>query len=163
MLGVYRSSRLQMLFKTVFLKISQHSQENRSVGIWLTNLQASNFIKKRLQQNCFPVNIATFLWIAFLEHLRWPLLEYSFTDVFSRFLLLSKSVINRFLHSCLPYIPSTFDVLDFAMCVKFVELNFVSLYEWLLHLAIHDLFSRYRPLRNLTYWTNYRFNLFGFI
>ena len=162
MLGVYRSSRLQMLFKTVFLKISQNSQENASVGIWLTNLQASNFIKKRLQQNCFPVNIAIFLWIDFIEYLRWPLLEYSFTDVFSRFLILSKTVINRFYIAAWHtyHLPLTFLI---SPCVKFVKLNFVSLYEWLLHLAIHYLFSRCRPLRNLTYWTNYRFNLFGFI
>ena len=34
-------------------------------------LQACNFIKKRLQQRCFPVNIAKFLRTAsFIEHLR---------------------------------------------------------------------------------------------
>ena len=34
-----------------------------------------NFIKKRLQHNCFPVNIATFLGKFFyIEHLWWLLL-----------------------------------------------------------------------------------------
>ena len=33
-----------------------------------------NFIKKRLQHGCFPVNIAKILKIAyFIEHLRWLL------------------------------------------------------------------------------------------
>ena len=38
-------------------------------------LKASNFIKKRLQHRCFPVNIAKFLRTAiFIEHLCWLLL-----------------------------------------------------------------------------------------
>ena len=42
---------------------------------WKTALKAYNFIKKRLQQRCFPVNIAKFLWTAFfIEHLLWLLL-----------------------------------------------------------------------------------------
>ena len=40
------------------------------------HLQASNFIKKRFQNMCFPVNIAKFLRTAsFIEHLRWLLLK----------------------------------------------------------------------------------------
>ena len=38
--------------RTQALKISQYSQENTCVGV---------FIKKRLQHRCFPVNIAKFL------------------------------------------------------------------------------------------------------
>ena len=41
---------------------------------WLVKLQAwaCNFIKKRLQHRCFPVNIAEFLRIAiFIEHIWW--------------------------------------------------------------------------------------------
>ena len=41
-------------------------------------LQACNFIKKRLQQSCFPVNIAKFLrTLFFIEHLRWLLLPFT--------------------------------------------------------------------------------------
>ena len=39
-------------------------------------LNAGNFIKKRLQRSCFPVNIAKFLRItSSIEHLRWLLLS----------------------------------------------------------------------------------------
>ena len=45
------------------------------IGI-LKNLKAFNFIKKRPQHRCFPVNIAKFLRTAFfIEHLRWLLLH----------------------------------------------------------------------------------------
>ena len=38
------------------------------------NLQVCNFIKKRLQHKCFPVNFAIFKNIFLMEHLRWLLL-----------------------------------------------------------------------------------------
>ena len=34
------------------------------------SLQACNFIKKRLQRRCFPVNVAKFLWTPIEEHLQ---------------------------------------------------------------------------------------------
>ena len=47
-------------------------------------LQTCNFIKKRLQQRCFPVNTAKFLrTVFFIEHLWWPLLP--FTSTFQNF------------------------------------------------------------------------------
>ena len=56
--------------KKIFLKISQHSQENTCARV------SFNFIKKRLWRRCFPVICAKFLRIPFLtEHLRWLLLE----------------------------------------------------------------------------------------
>ena len=68
-LSPYRSSRLQMFFKKVFLKILQYLEENTCVG-----LKACNFIKKRLQHKCFPENIAKFLRTTFfIEHLWWLL------------------------------------------------------------------------------------------
>ena len=47
----------------------------------LPGLKACNFIKKRIQHSCFPVNIAQFLRTAiFIEHLRWlPLNNYLHT------------------------------------------------------------------------------------
>ena len=36
-------------------------------------LKACNFIKKRLQHKCFPVNIVKFLRTFLIEHLRWLL------------------------------------------------------------------------------------------
>ena len=40
------------------------------------DLQACNFLKKRLQHRCFPVNIAKiFKNSFFIEHLRWLLLQ----------------------------------------------------------------------------------------
>ena len=42
-----------------------------------TVLKACNFIKKRLQQGCFPVSIPKVLGtIFFIEQLRWLLLNY---------------------------------------------------------------------------------------
>ena len=52
------------------LKILQYSQENTFVG-----LQAFNFINKRLQHRCFPMNSAKFLKTDFfIEHFWWLLL-----------------------------------------------------------------------------------------
>ena len=43
----------------------------------VTGLLACNFIKKRLQHGCFPVNIAKFLRKALLiEHFGWLLLKH---------------------------------------------------------------------------------------
>ena len=50
--------------KTVFLEISQNSQEN-------TCARDSFLIKLQTQHKCFPINIAKFLRTAFfIEHLR---------------------------------------------------------------------------------------------
>ena len=63
-----------MLQKKVSLNISQISQENTCVGVSFFNkvpgLKACNFIKKGLQNSCFPMKIAKF-WRAhfFKEHL----------------------------------------------------------------------------------------------
>ena len=55
--------------KEVLLKISQYSEETpvlKSLFNEAAGLKAFNFIKKRLQHRCFPVNIAKFLKTAFL-------------------------------------------------------------------------------------------------
>ena len=49
-----------VLWKKVFLEISQYSQENASAIV-------SFSIKKRLQHRCFPVNFAKFLRTSFLQ------------------------------------------------------------------------------------------------
>ena len=57
-----RSSRPEMFFKKVFLKISQDLLENAYVGLSL--------LRKRLRHRFFLVNFAKFLRSAFLtEHL----------------------------------------------------------------------------------------------
>ena len=51
------------------MKISQYSEENAFVGAYgwcLFLIKVYNFIKKKLQYSCFPVNIAKSLRIAFL-------------------------------------------------------------------------------------------------
>ena len=62
--------------KKLFLKKSQCSQKNACVGVTLESplnkvagLKAWNFIKKRLQHRCFPVNIAKFLKAPFLKNI----------------------------------------------------------------------------------------------
>ena len=67
----------EVLYKKVFLEISQNSQENNRVRVsFLIMLQASvTLLKKRLWHGCFPVNVAKFLRTPFLkEHLLWLLL-----------------------------------------------------------------------------------------
>ena len=66
-LNHYSSSRLQLFFK-IECSRSAGSHWRCSLRCW--GLQACNFIKKRLQQRCFPVNIAKILRTAFFkEHL----------------------------------------------------------------------------------------------
>ena len=61
----------------MFLKISQYSQENTCIGVFLfvlessvlnraSGMKACNFIKKSLQHRCFPVSITRFLRTASL-------------------------------------------------------------------------------------------------
>ena len=56
--------------KKVVLKISQNLLENTCVGSLFNNNVAGqktcNYVKKRLQRSCFPVNIAKFLKTPFL-------------------------------------------------------------------------------------------------
>ena len=76
-----------MFFKIRFLKKFRNIHKKTPVSVSLFNkvasLQTYNFIKKRLQHGCFPVNIAKFLRRAFLiEHLPWlPLHLLIFTKV----------------------------------------------------------------------------------
>ena len=61
-------------------RTSQYSQESTCIEVFsneVASLKDCNYIKKRLQHGCFPVNIAKFLRTAFLtEHLRWLLLYF---------------------------------------------------------------------------------------
>ena len=54
----------KMFFKKGFVKLAQYSQENTYVGVFFNKaagLRDCNYIKKRLQNRCFPVKIAKFL------------------------------------------------------------------------------------------------------
>ena len=71
----FKSSRSEMSFKTDFLKKIRNVYRKAPVLESLCNkvagLQAWTFIKKRLQNDYFPINIAKFLRTAFcIEHLR---------------------------------------------------------------------------------------------
>ena len=59
-----RDSHRRCSIKKLFIKLSQYSQGNNCVRVLFFNkrgIQACNFIKKRLQHRCFPVNIETIL------------------------------------------------------------------------------------------------------
>ena len=59
----------------VFYKnISQYSQENTCVGVFMKNYKLENFMKKWLLHRCFPVNIAKFLGTITLKKIRERLL-----------------------------------------------------------------------------------------
>ena len=69
-----------VLSKNVFLKVLQISQENTCVGVFLIKF-VKNFVKKRLQHNCFPVKFGKFLRTPILRNicerllpsrLQWP-------------------------------------------------------------------------------------------
>ena len=76
--------------KKVSWNIWRYSQENTCIG---TSLDLFNFIKKRLQHKCLPVNTGKFLRTAcFIEHLQWllktskaSLQRYSFNKVFWKY------------------------------------------------------------------------------
>ena len=56
--------------KKKFLQIPQYSQENKCVGVSFF-LKTCNFIKKRLQCMCFPVNISKFLDTPIFKDQMW--------------------------------------------------------------------------------------------
>ena len=59
-----RSSHRRCSVKELILKISQISQKNTCVEVfilWSCESKTYKFIKKRLQHRCFPVNFAKFL------------------------------------------------------------------------------------------------------
>ena len=56
----FRRGHQRSYIKKLFLKIWQYSQKNTCVG-GCADLNASNFIKKRLKDSCFPLNLAKFL------------------------------------------------------------------------------------------------------
>ena len=51
----FRSGCSQMFFKRDILKNTKHSKTPVLESLFNKGLQACNFIKKRLQQKCFPV------------------------------------------------------------------------------------------------------------
>ena len=72
-----RGSRSQMSFKIGPLKnFKIFTGKHLCWSLFfnkVAGLQACNFIKKRLQRKCFPLNIAKSLRTAFKEHLWWIL------------------------------------------------------------------------------------------
>ena len=65
-----RSSHRRCSIKKLFLKISQYPQETpvlESLFKKVAGLQACNFIKKRSQHRCFPMNIAKLLRLTILK------------------------------------------------------------------------------------------------
>ena len=78
---LYRSSCLQMFFKTgVLTNFKIFTGKHLHWSLFFNNV-AGSFTKKRLQNRCFPVNIVKFLATTFfIEHL-WLLLFYLGTTV----------------------------------------------------------------------------------
>ena len=74
-----RSSNRRCSIKKLFLKILQYPHETlvlESLFKKVTGLNACNFIKKRPQRRCFPVNIAKFLILPILKNFcKWLLFD----------------------------------------------------------------------------------------
>ena len=67
-----RSSHRRCCIRKLFLKILQYPQETpvlESIFKKVADLQTCNFIKKRPQHRCFPVNIAKFLILPILKNI----------------------------------------------------------------------------------------------
>ena len=63
----------------MYLTILWIPQENICVGVFFNkaaDLKTCNFIKERLQHNCFSVKFAKFLRISFLKKFPWLLLRF---------------------------------------------------------------------------------------
>ena len=77
-----RSSRSQMFFEIGVLKVWNIHRKTpvlESLFSKIASLEACNFIKKRLQHRCFPMNIAKFFRNFFFpKHHRWLLLYFKF-------------------------------------------------------------------------------------
>ena len=61
-IACYKSSRLQMFFKKVFLKMSQISQENTCAGVTFNKVIGP----RAVQHSCFPANFAKYLRTSFI-------------------------------------------------------------------------------------------------
>ena len=74
--NITRSSRSQMFFKIDFLRnFAIFTEKHLRVSLFLIK-QTCNFIKKRFQYKCFPVNIAKFLRTTFsITNLWWLFLH----------------------------------------------------------------------------------------
>ena len=78
-----RSSHRRCSIKKLLLKIWQYPWETpvlESLFKKAAGLKACNFIKKRPQYKCFPVNIAKFLRLAILKNICERLLFYRFNS-----------------------------------------------------------------------------------
>ena len=75
----HQSGYLQMFFKIAVLEILQIAQGNICVRVFfnrVTGLQVGNFLKKRLQNKCFPVKFVKFLRTSFLQNTSGDCLSY---------------------------------------------------------------------------------------
>ena len=82
LIGMIEAATRGVLWKKVFLEISQNSLENTSARVSILikscrpeTLRPATLLKKRLWQRCLPVKFAKFLRIpSFTKTLRWLLL-----------------------------------------------------------------------------------------
>ena len=78
-ISFYKQLIADVLQKSVLKNFAIFTEERLCWSLFLIKLRpkAYNFIKKKLQQRCFPVNIAKFWRKAFfIEHLWWLLLSF---------------------------------------------------------------------------------------
>ena len=109
-----RNSRWQMFFKIGARESLAIFTEKR--------LKACDFIKKRLQHRCFPVNIAKFLRTAFfIEHLWWLLL-----NSLSKILYFNKRLRMFQISAKGSKSQHGIEINNFQQLLKLIELKFIS-------------------------------------
>ena len=86
---ILEAATRDVLWKNVFLEISQNSQENTCSRVSfnkVAGLRSATLIKKRFWHRCFPVNFAEFLRTHFLQNTSAWLLSYLVTSLFDDFI-----------------------------------------------------------------------------
>ena len=79
----YRTSPGDCFCISFYLRKHPLTTANAAVRRCYSDLKACNFIEKRLQHRCFPVNTAKFLRTAFfIEHLWWLLFQHHWKMAF---------------------------------------------------------------------------------
>ena len=100
--GSFRSSHLSCsMKKTVFANLAKiHRKKSvlECLFIKVIGLQACNFNKKRLQQRCFPVNIAKFQKTCILRDICKRLLL-----IFERYISITPTFISSVCYALLPF------------------------------------------------------------
>ena len=140
------SISLQMYFQTcsqVFFKMLSFSNIHRKTPVLVplfnkvAGLKACNFIKKRLQHGCFPLNIATFLKISFFYRTPLVAADGCSASVLKRFIKLTGKHLSQNLQGCSA---ANFDLLENILHYRYFPVNFAKYLRTISYTSPNDCF-----------------------